>query len=286
MVATYGQPALMDPQLPTLNPIRLPLSKIQLPADDVGPEPRPALVANIRLKGVVEPIIVQAINTPDGETPASTSYEVVEGRRRFKAAIKAGNIADILALVADPAQVNLDELRLSAHALRRENPQVELAAILRLVADGKDLRAISKATGMDLTQINKRMALRKLSPKLLELFESGQMALGPAEALAKLPSQVQAIVAERAEAGVKVTAAVVKDATFARTQAAAGELPMGQLSLPDDLVITDAMLNHPPRDDVARKLLAEVKAMVDHPHRNRTITVKALQELLKDAPIN
>lgn len=263
------QIALMPDTLPDHDMRRLLMPDVFI-ASSEGPQPTPALRRHIAQFGVFEPIIVVESTHPLG-------YRVIEGRRRYIAAKDAGH-HDIPAVIVVEGQVNLDALRAAAHALRQDNPQAELRAIENLIRDGHSLPEIAKATGLKLQVIKQRMTLHGLEPRLRAAFDEGRMAVTVAEQAARLPEEIQTRLGGLAADGTKITGKEVKAATFARTQAAALELPFDLMGLPDDLAAI------PVAQNVYKSVVDKIRELVEHPDRNRTKTVLAIRDLLKAVP--
>lgn len=260
------QIALMPDTLPDHDMRRLEMPAVFIESSE-GPQPTLALRRHIAQFGVVEPVIVVESTHPRG-------YRVIEGRRRYIANKDAGH-PDIPAIIVTAGQFNLDALRAAAHALRQENPQAELKAIENLIRDGHSFSEIAKSTGLKIQVIKQRMTLHGLEPRLRAAFDEGRMAVTVAENAAKLPQEIQAKLGDLAEAGTKITGKEVKAATFARTEAAALELPFDLMGLPDDLATIPAAQN------VYRGVVEKIRELVEHPDRNRTKTVLAIRELLR-----
>jgi hypothetical protein len=114
------------------------------------------------------------------------------------------------------------EVTLLAHATRSENPVAELEAIRELQRRGLSEKEIARAGYSDLPRIRRLAKLNRLAPELAERVESGEIAPGVAFQVAGLPQGEQRQLLEQDE---KVTAKTVRQARYARREAALPSLP-------------------------------------------------------------
>lgn len=188
-----------------------------LPPDEAlpGQAPDAALVASIRAHGVLQPILVRQVDAPEG----GHRYEVVEGRRRIKAARKADLDEIPAALVRGPDAMGR-ALTIGLHATRRKNLGAELAAIRDLVDLGAGEDAIARATGMGKGTLRARLRLiADLDPVLLQAVIAGKIAVTVAQQAAGCAAAVQArLAAIFAETG-KLTGPQVAEARQAEVRA-------------------------------------------------------------------
>ena len=197
--------------------IDLPISQIHLPP---GTKVRTALLKSIREKGVLTPILVQQ---------NGAGYKILDGRRRVSAAIQAG-LEEIPAILLEEGG---PEITLLAHATRSENPVAELEAIQELQRFGLSEKEIARAGYSSLTRIRRLAKLNRLAPELAEKVQAGEIAPGVAFQIAGLPQEDQRqLLAEDDEAQYRpdrtrstVTAKAVRQAKYARRQAAVPALP-------------------------------------------------------------
>ena len=215
-----------------LLPLEMPIGKVKkvkldaLPEDQPGPEPTFELIASVMKFGVVLPIVV--IERLPGK------FEVVDGRRRIKAARKL-EMKDI------PARVYQDDgllfagevLAISLNRLRSRNPAAEYEAIKRLIEEGASLDEIRKATGLPRATIWKRMQLEDLNKKLLDGLVEGKIATSVAEEAAKLPKPAQKRLAKKFEKDEKVTMRDVKGEKSARAMDEMEQIPADVFKVPD-----------------------------------------------------
>lgn len=226
--AAEAQQMVQSPLLPAKRP-RYELKTVsveKLVYDAVGPQPDSALVENIKNFGILQPIEVE----PEREDGL---YAIRDGRRRYLAARTAG-LTRIPCIVLH--DVDSQVVRLSTHALRRENQAVELGAIEALIEryyDRSELPVyseIARVTGMTVQAIKARLRLAGLIPGLRAALIEDRISASVGEACCKLAVELQqrayAILAERG----KLTMADVRDLKKVQAEA---ELP--NLDLDDDL---------------------------------------------------
>jgi len=134
------------------------------------------LAASIAQRGVIQPIIVRPL--------AGGRYQLVAGERRWRAAQKA-RLHEIPALVRD-----LDEREVMALALieniQREdlNPIEEARAYSRLAADeGLTQDEIARMVDKSRSHVANLQRLLSLPEDVIQLVETGQLAMGHARAL-------------------------------------------------------------------------------------------------------
>ncbi len=138
------------------------------------------LAASIGASGVLQPILVRPTADPE-------RYQLVAGQRRLAA-------ARALKLETIPVRVEAltDEQALAAqiaeNAARADvHPLDEAEALERLQRAGlKSAGELSEATGMPVHQIQARLRLRHLSPKVRKAFEEGRLEIGHANLFARI----------------------------------------------------------------------------------------------------
>jgi ParB family transcriptional regulator, chromosome partitioning protein len=186
--------------------VNLPVSQLSI---SPGTKVRARLLKSIREKGVLTPILVQR---------NGAGYKILDGRRRVAAAIQAG-LEEIPAILLEEGG---PEVTLLAHATRSENPLAELEAIRELQRRGLSEKEIARAGYASLARIRRLAKLNRLAPELVEKVEAGEIAPGVAFQIASLPQEEQGQLLEQDE---KVTAKTVRQAKYARRQAAVPALP-------------------------------------------------------------
>jgi ParB/RepB/Spo0J family partition protein len=233
----------------------------------VGPEPTPQLIASIRTLGVLQPVL--AIVRLYGTEPP---YRVVDGRRRTKAAIAAGETF-VPCFVLPEGSALPDVLQLASHALRSKNMAAEIAAIEELIARHATDRMIADATGLTLGEIRARLPLLQLPPEFRAALDAGTIAASVAKRIAGLPYPTQQRLADRLAENGKITASDVKEERQARSQQAVVDLGL------DDLV-AGAPEYTPPPSVSWQALMARVEEA--HDAVKATTRQALLRDLLND----
>jgi ParB/RepB/Spo0J family partition protein len=217
--------------LPILRPFHeLPFREINARLDKLpdnihlrSPEPSASFVTDIKLRGVITPIVI----TQDD----NDEYVVKAGKRRIKAARKAG-LKTIKARVYDPG-VELDLAEGAENAQRDSNPLSDLALITSLSNEGYTEKQISKLTGIKVGTIRKRLKLRGLGDELMGAALLGKMNMRAAEVALSLGSERRKELHGLLKANGKITTEDVYRAKAATREAAAVEIELPNMDLPD-----------------------------------------------------
>jgi ParB family transcriptional regulator, chromosome partitioning protein len=182
------------------------------------------LVASIRAKGIIEPIIVRPVKGK------KTAYEIVAGERRFKAAGVAG-LAGIPAIVRELTDEEAFELSVIENLQREDLTDLEEAQgfqayINRRAKDKRDsVTELALRTGKNAKYIRVRVAVLALPKAAVEAWASGKLPFGvlqqllrvapaKAEALAKEVLRDRWLTVERLRAQIDDSAVELKAAKF------------------------------------------------------------------------
>lgn len=149
----------------------------------IGPEPGADLVESVRRLGVLQPILVRM-------DKGSKPYAILDGRRRLKAAKKAG-IDEVPIRVVPASYVHHETVTIQANTARRANPISEYVAIRSLLDKGFDEKFIAKELGIKAAVVKQRIGLSNLIPDLFGLLEGGHIATSVGESIAKLSHPLQ-----------------------------------------------------------------------------------------------
>jgi hypothetical protein len=177
-----------------------------------------SFVENVRTHGrIFEPIIVRA--TEDGR------FNILAGKRRSQAA-RALEFATIPAVVESGDLSNDFIIGLTENYARSNNAIEEYRMVKALIDqyreqhggdtgadDRKAVAAISKATGMTVSQVKKARGLERLVPELVTAVEEGAMASWSAQHASRMPVEVQRQLVDTLNREGKVT---VDDINVAR----------------------------------------------------------------------
>ncbi|RJQ21539.1 MAG: ParB/RepB/Spo0J family partition protein [Nitrospiraceae bacterium] len=134
------------------------------------------LVASIKEKGVIQPVIVRKI--------ADGSYQLIAGERRWRASRMAG-LASIPAIVKEAAPEDALELALIENIQREDlNPLETAEAFHRLINDFSLTHDdISKKVGKDRATVTNYLRILKLPFEIKQWLAEGSLSIGHAKAL-------------------------------------------------------------------------------------------------------
>jgi ParB family transcriptional regulator, chromosome partitioning protein len=147
------------------------------------------LAANLAAQGVVQPLVVRAIE--------DNKYEVVAGARRFRAA-QLASLKEVPVVVRVLSDAAVRELQLTENLLREDvHPYEEalaLSGLLHLGGTHYDVASIASRLGKSPSYITTRIRLTELTPSIAEAFLADQIGVGHALEIAKLspPQQEKA----------------------------------------------------------------------------------------------
>jgi ParB family chromosome partitioning protein len=136
------------------------------------------LAASIREKGILQPILVRAVQ--DGAAP----YEIIAGERRWRAAQRAGlHEVPIIAVEADDKQAL--ELAIIENVQRSDlNALEEAAGYQKLAADyGYSQSDLARVIGKSRSHVANTLRLMKLPLRTQALLKDGLISAGHARAL-------------------------------------------------------------------------------------------------------
>jgi ParB family chromosome partitioning protein len=122
------------------------------------------LVASIRAKGVLEPILVRPRPLGDGAGPV---YRIISGERRFRAAQEAG-LYDIPAIEMEVSEEEALEIALIENLQRKDLTPFEEAEGFRQLAERHSYthEEIAEAVGKSRTVVTESLSLLQMSPRV------------------------------------------------------------------------------------------------------------------------
>ena len=140
-----------------------------VPLEDIDPNPNQPrqvvgdlseLVASIREKGVLEPILVR---------PRGSRFQIIAGERRFRAATEVG-LAEIPCVVRDTSEAEMMEIALVENLQRKDLTAFEEADGLRALADnfGYTHEAMAEKLGKSRTSITEILTLTAMPEMIRE----------------------------------------------------------------------------------------------------------------------
>jgi len=166
--------------LTTLNLSEIKPSRFQ-PRTTFKAEKLDELVASIREKGIVQPVLVRK---------REQGYELIAGERRFRAA-QALNLGKIPAIIRDVDDVNAMELALIENIQREDlNPIEEAKAYKRLNSEFSFTQEqIAQAVGRDRASVANILRLLSLPDAIQQFLLDDAITMGHARALLAIPDQ-------------------------------------------------------------------------------------------------
>ncbi|MBI5741374.1 MAG: ParB/RepB/Spo0J family partition protein [Nitrospirae bacterium] len=140
------------------------------------------LVASIKEKGIIQPVIVR--KAYDG------SFHLIAGERRWRAAKLAG-LASIPAIVKDAAPEDALELALIENIQREDlNPLETAEAFQRLINDFKLTHDdISKKVGKDRATVTNYLRILRLPFEIRKWLADGSLSIGHGKALLQVEQE-------------------------------------------------------------------------------------------------
>ena len=155
------------------------------PRMDMDPEALEELANSIRVRGVVQPIVVRP--AADG-----IHYELIAGERRWRATQLAGHdaIPAVVRTVPDDAAMAMGLIE----NIQREdlNPVEEANALKRLIEEFElTHQAAADAIGRSRAAVTNLLRLLELEPEVRTMLEGGTLDMGHARALLGLDASVQ-----------------------------------------------------------------------------------------------
>lgn len=165
--------------------LEIPLEKIRAgalqPRRTFPPDALAELVASVREKGVLQPVLVR---------PTVDGYELVAGERRFRAAESAG-LSQIPALVRKLTDREALEVALVENVQREDLNAIELAeGYQRLQRDfALSQEQVADRVGKDRATVANTVRLLKLPAPVRQAVADGRLSAGHARALLSAPPE-------------------------------------------------------------------------------------------------
>ena len=152
------------------------------------------LAASIKAQGIMQPILVRAVNS----TPGAERYEIVAGERRWRAAQLAG-LTEVPVLVRSIPDEQALAMALIENIQRENlNPLEEAQGLQRLIDEfGLTHQQAADAVGRSRPAASNLLRLLQLTAPVQEMLMSGQLDMGHARALLPVSSGQQVGLAQR-----------------------------------------------------------------------------------------
>ncbi|HTU67219.1 MAG TPA: ParB/RepB/Spo0J family partition protein [Steroidobacteraceae bacterium] len=162
------------------------------PRVDMRQESLDELAASIKSQGIIQPIVVRAV---DGAAPGeSQRYEIIAGERRWRAAQIAGlaTVPAVIRRVPDEAAIAMALIE----NIQRENlnPLEEARALERLISEfGITHQQAADTVGRSRAAVSNLLRLLELPAEISVLVEQRELEMGHARALLGLTQRRQQI---------------------------------------------------------------------------------------------
>ncbi|UCV18917.1 ParB/RepB/Spo0J family partition protein [Ferribacterium limneticum] len=188
-----GSDAKPEDELRNLPVERLKPGKYQ-PRTHMDQDSLAELAASIKAQGVMQPILVRAVNN----TPGAERYEIVAGERRWRASQLAG-LKEVPVLVRSIPDEQALAMALIENIQRENlNPLEEAQGLQRLIDEfGLTHQQAADAVGRSRPAASNLLRLLQLTAPVQELLMTGQIDMGHARALLPISSGQQVGVAQR-----------------------------------------------------------------------------------------
>lgn len=131
------------------------------------------LVASIREKGVLEPILVRPRPETEEEAPAGILYRIISGERRYRAAQEAG-LYEVPVIEMDVSEEEALEIALIENLQRKDLTPFEEAEGYRLLAERHEYthEEIATAVGKSRTVITESLSLLQMPPRVRDTVQA------------------------------------------------------------------------------------------------------------------
>lgn len=137
------------------------------------------LVASIRDKGILEPILVRPRpgledeESEDDDGPAGVLYRIISGERRFRASQEAG-LYEVPVIEMDVSEQEALEIALIENLQRKDLTPFEEAEGYRLLAEnhGYTHEEISSSVGKSRTVITESLSLLQMPPRVRDTVQA------------------------------------------------------------------------------------------------------------------
>lgn len=139
------------------------------------------LVASIREKGVIQPLVVRRVDD---------HYQIIAGERRWRAAQKAG-LTELPVTIQDVSEDWALEIALIENIQREDLNVIEEAIAYKYLIDNFELsqEAVAKRVGKSRSAVANTLRLLNLPESIQESVLNGQLSMGHARCLLSLDDQ-------------------------------------------------------------------------------------------------
>lgn len=152
------------------------------------------LAASIKAQGVMQPILVRAVDS----TPGAERYEIVAGERRWRAAQIAGLTEVPVLIRAIPDEQALAMALIENIQRENLNPLEEAMGLQRLIDEfGLTHQQAADAVGRSRPAASNLLRLLQLTAPVQDLLMEGKLDMGHARALLPISGAAQVQLAQR-----------------------------------------------------------------------------------------
>jgi len=153
----------------------------QQPRKTFNDEKMTELVASIREKGIIQPLVVRRLED---------HYQIIAGERRWRAAQKAG-LREVPVVIQDVSEDWALEMALIENIQREDLNAIEEAEAYRSLIDGFDLSQdeVAKRVGKDRSSVANALRLLRLPGKVRDDVVAAVLTMGHARALLSLEEE-------------------------------------------------------------------------------------------------
>jgi ParB family chromosome partitioning protein len=161
------------------------------PRKDMAPDALDDLANSIKAQGIIQPIIVRAINKDNSES-GQQSFEIIAGERRWRAAQLAG-LSTVPCLVKDVDNRSSVAIALIENIQREDlNAMEEAVALDRLINEFElTHQQVADEVGKSRATVSNLLRLNTLNVDVKLLLERGDIDMGHARALLALDGESQ-----------------------------------------------------------------------------------------------
>ena len=131
------------------------------------------LVASIRDKGVLEPILVRPRPEAEGDLHAAVLYRIISGERRYRAAQEAG-LYEVPVIEMDVSEQEALEIALIENLQRKDLTPFEEAEGYRMLAENHSYthEEIATAVGKSRTVVTESLSLLQMPPRARDTVQA------------------------------------------------------------------------------------------------------------------
>ena len=175
-------PLSLPPQAISRLPIELMMPNPWQPRQIFSPEAMENLIASVRVRGVIQPILVR----PSSEKPGH--YQIIAGERRWRAA-QSAKLHEIPVVVRQLNDSEALELALIENIQRSDLSALEEAKAYRRLMDefNHTQEILAQTLGKSRSHIANTLRLLNLPQSVQNLIEQGKLSSGHARALITAP---------------------------------------------------------------------------------------------------